>query len=259
MWILSVEQAPEGNDFKKHSMKYSLIALFFFTIKILSGQSFEGTLTYVTDLEISENVLKMGMSKQLLIDKMKEDGSWSDTLIVSYKGGNYYGLLNRNSKSCGFYNAGTNKIYAISGGETAELCTVTDASVDLQYVKTGKMPVIKKLDTVVKVNGIDCSIVRVEWTAGTNDYYYNSSKLIVDPALYSKHVYEGWAEYLKISKALPLKIVKEVKGMMKITQTLISEKKEHIDDRLFAVPELIADKGLNPFQIGNREIMRIKK
>jgi hypothetical protein len=126
-------------------------------------------------------------------------------------------------------------------------------------VKTGKKPVIKKLDTVVKVNGIDCSIVRVEWTAGTNDYYYNSSRLIVDPELFSKHIYEGWAEYLKISKALPLKIVKEVNGMMKVTQTLISEKKEQIADKLFAAPDLVVDKSLNPLQIGNREIMRIKK
>ena len=77
--------------------------------------------------------------------------------------------------------------------------------------------------------------------------------------MFSKHVYEGWAEYLKISKAIPLRVVKEVKGMMKITQTVIAEKRGPIDDKLFAVPVLVADKDLNPIKIANREVMRIKK
>jgi hypothetical protein len=45
--------------------------------------------------------------------------------------------------------------------------------------------------------------------------------------------------------------------MMKITQGLIS--KELVDNKLFAVPELIVDKSLNPLQIGNMKIMRNKK
>ena len=121
-------------------MKQILIIIFLFSIRIVSAQTFEGTVTTVTDLEMSENFLKMGMTKQMLIDKMKEDGSWSDTVIISYKGGNYYSLLSSNPKAWAFYNAGTNKIYTIRGGETSDLCTVTDAAIDLEFTKTGKMP-----------------------------------------------------------------------------------------------------------------------
>ena len=53
--------------------------------------------------------------------------------------------------------------------------------------------------------------------------------------------------------------MKEVKGMMKITQTVIAEKRGPIDDKLFAVLFLVADKDLNPIKIANREVMRIKK
>ena len=66
-----------------------------FTIIILlwtglaNGQSFEGTLAYVTDFEIAEDFKKMGITKEILIKKMKQEGSYSDTIKTSYKQGNY--------------------------------------------------------------------------------------------------------------------------------------------------------------------------
>ena len=46
--------------------------------------------------------------------------------------------------------------------------------------------------------------------------------------------------------------------MMTITQTLITTKKDLIDDKLFVVPNLVSDKDLNSIKSPNREIMWLK-
>lgn len=242
-------------------MRQILITIILFT-SLLSfgyGQSFEGTLTYVANLEISEKFAKMGMTKQILLDKMKKDGSWADTIRTSYKQGNYYTLLNNNPKSWSIYKAETNKIYSMQDGEVSDICTVTNASIDLEFTMTGNMPTIEKLDTTAIVDGVNSNIVRVKWKSGTYDYYFNSTKLTVNPSLFTKHILDGWAEFLKISNALPLKIVKTTKGMMVITMTLVSSKADVVDGKIFSIPQLVADKDLNIVKVANKEIMRIKK
>lgn len=223
------------------------------------SQSFEGTITYVLDFEVSEKFKKMGVTKEMLIEKMKAEGSYSDTIKTSYKQGDYYTLLNANPKSWQIYKASTNKIYAMQDGEDADICKVIDASVDLEFTMTGKMPVIQKLDTTANVNGNPCSIVRVKWQSGTYDYYYDSRHLKVDLTLFAQHTYDGWAEYLKISRALPVKIVKTVNGLMTATQTMTSARVKAVDESLFVIPTLVPDKELNIFKMPNGEIMRIKK
>lgn len=240
-------------------MRQILTTILLFTTLLSFGQTYEGTLTYVADFEVSEKLVKMGMTKQILLDKMKSEGSWSDTIRTSYKQGNYYTLLNSNPKSWSTYRADNNKIYSMQDGEASDICTVTDASIDLEFTMTGKMPIVEKIDTTVIVGRVPCSIVRVKWKSGTYDYYYNETKFTIDASLFSKHTYDGWADFLKISKALPLKIVKTTKGMMTITMTLISSKTEVIDDKLFSIPTLVPDKDLNVVKIANREIMRIKR
>ena len=48
----------------------------------LFGQSFEGTLTYVSDIEVAEKMKKNGITKEMLIAQMKQDGSYSDTVGI---------------------------------------------------------------------------------------------------------------------------------------------------------------------------------
>jgi hypothetical protein len=240
-------------------MRQILITIILFTTGLCFGQSFEGTLTYVSDFEVSEKLAKMGMTKQMLLDKMKKDGSLIDTIRISYKSGDYYTLLNNNPKSWAIYRADSNRIYSMQDGEASNICTVTDASIDLEFTMTGKMPTVVKLDTTVNVDGVICSIVRVKWKSGNYDYYFNSAKLTVNPTFFAKHIYDGWAEYLKISNSLPLRIVKSTLGMMTHTMTLVSAKTEVIDEKIFLIPTLIPDKDLNIVKVANREIMRIKK
>jgi hypothetical protein len=240
-------------------MKHFFLAIMLFTTGIVYAQSFEGTLTYLADLEVSESLSKMGVTKQRLIDKMKKEGTWSDTVKIVYKEGNYYTLVGKKPKSWTIYKAETNKIYTMQDGDASDICTVTDASIDLEATMTGKMPTVQKLDTSVVIDGVNCTIVRVKWKSGNYDYYYNATKLGVTPTVFAKHVYDGWAEFLKISNALPLKIVKTTKGMMSVTLTLVSSKTEKIDHKLFTIPTLISDETLNMTKLKNKEVMRIKK
>lgn len=223
------------------------------------GQSFEGTLTYVSDIEISEKIAKMGMTKQKLFDKMKKEGTLSDTIKTSYKLGSYCTYLNNNQKSRSIYNGTTNKIYSLQDGESSDICTVIDAAIDLEFTMTGKAPTVEKLDTTIAVNGINCNVVRIKWKSGTYDYYFNSAKLNVTPSLFAKHTYDGWAVFLQFSNALPLKIVKTTKGLVTITLTLLAIKQEPIDEKLFSIPNLVSDETLNAVKTPNKEIMRIKK
>lgn len=235
------------------------MTIFLLTTLLTFGQSYEGTLTYVTDIDVSEKLVKMGMTKQILLDKMKNEGSWSDTIRTTYKQGNYYTLLNNNPKSWSIYKADSNKIYSFQDGEVSDICTVTDASIDLEFTMTGKMPTVEKLDTTVSIDKVSCSIVRVKWKSGTYDYYYNQTELTVDGSLFAKHTNDGLAEFLKISNALPMRIVKSVNGMMAITMTLTKSKSEVIDEKLFIIPKLVPDENLNIVKIANRKIMKIEK
>jgi len=237
-------------------MKIILTAIFILASGFLFAQSFEGTLTYVSDFEPGENMKKVGMTKEKLIEKMKHEGKFSDTLKISYKQGDYYSWLNDKRKSWTLYNDSTNKIYSILEDD---ICSVTDASMDLESMMLGKPPVIEKMNTTAVVNGDTCNIVKVEWQSGTYYYYYAPGKLTVDPALFAKHINDGWAAFLNISKALPVKIVKETKGMITTTMTLAYFKSETVNEKRFAIPHLVPDKNLNISQVANRELMRIKK
>ncbi len=240
-------------------MKRKLTILFLFFTGITYGQSFEGTLTYKTDIEAAEKLVKMGMTTEKLIASMKQDGTYSDTIKICYKKGNYYTLQNSKPKSWTIYKADSGKIYTMQDGESKDICTVLDATIDMESKMTGTMPTVMKLDTTFLNNNLPCFIVRVKWKSGTYDYYYDSTKLIVNPSLFEKHTYDGWAEFLKISKSLPFKIVKTTKGIMSISMTLVSTKNEAINDKLFSIPSLVADKNLNIIKSANRELMRIKK
>ncbi len=221
------------------------------------SQSFEGTLTYVSDLAVVPEMEKMmGITSEMLIGKMKQEGTWSDTIRISYKQGNYYKFMN--PKIWSVYKSETNKIYAFNDSEPTGTCTVTDASIDVEFQFTGKMPEIKKLDTAVTVGGILCSIVRVKWGAGEYDYYYNSTQLTVNSDMFSKHIYDGWADFLKISKSLPLKIVQKTGGLGIMTLTLIKKEEEKINDKIFIIPELVPAPDLDVIKLPGREIMRIK-
>ena len=239
-------------------MKSFITLLLFLTALPSFSQSFQGTVTYVTDFTVSQELANMGMTKDMLREQMIKEGSWSDTIWTSYKEGNYYTMLNNNPNTWSVYRADSNKIYSFMEGE--DICSVTDASVDVEFTLTGKMPLIQKLDTTVMIDGAACNIVRVKWNAGVYDYYYNPLRLNIDASLFSKHVYDGFGEFLKLSDALPVKIVKSLSTSMTMTFTLVSSSATAISNDLFKLPTLVPDPELNLFNaLGGTEFMQIKR
>lgn len=242
-------------------MKQIITTLLVLTSGLLFGQSYEGTLVYKTDFQfqISEKMAKMGITEEMMKEKMKKEGTLTDSIKTSYKQGDYITYTNFSPQSWSIYKQQTNKLYSFQDGEASDICTVTDVSIDLEFQMTGNKPTIQKFDTIVDIDGRKCEIVRVQWKSGTYDYYYDSSFLKVDFKLFEKHIYDGWADFLKISNSLPIKIVKSVKGLSTVSLTLIRHTEETIDPKLFEIPKLIPDKDLNLIKIGNRELFRIKK
>jgi len=241
-------------------MKIIVATILFFPAGLLFSQSYEGTLVYKTDFqfEISDNMAEMGLTEERIIEKMKTEGSWSDSIKKSYRQGDYISYTNFSPQSWSIYKQNTNKLYTFQEGEDSDICTVTDVSFDLEFQMTGNQPTVKKLDSIVEVNGRKCEIVRVQWKTGIYDYYFDSTFLKVDHKLFENHIYDGWADFLKISNALPVKIVKHANGFVTVSFTLIRNTEETLDSKLFEIPTLIADKELNTIKLPNMELFRIE-
>ncbi|MBL0745655.1 hypothetical protein [Chryseolinea lacunae] len=241
-------------------MKQLLTFLLLCTTLLSQAQSFEGTLVYKVDyqLNVSEKMKARGITAEQIMERMKSDGSYTDTIRSTYKQGNYRSDINSNPRAWLIYRNDANKLYTFQDGEAKDICTVSDMSVDLELKATGNKPAITKLDTTATVDGVPCEIVRVKWKTGSYDYYFNKTKNTIDPALYAKHIYDGWSDYLTIAKALPLKIVKRVGKLSAVTLTLVSQKTGPVDDTLFKLPKLVEDKDLNIIKLPNSEMMRIK-
>jgi hypothetical protein len=205
------------------------------------AQSFEGSVTYSADIEVSPSMAKMGMTRESVMKEMSEKNDWSDSMIFYYKQGNVYELmLNRTPKCYKIYLADSNKIYSMKD-DGQDLCAAFDVSTSIGGKLTAKTSIAEKLDTVAVVNGVSCNVIRIKDAMTTYDYYYDPTKLVIDPALFAQYSYQGWNEYLKIARALPLRIVASIKGMMTETKTLISYKAEPVDDKLFSLPVLVRD------------------
>jgi len=224
----------------------------------LSAQNFEGTLTYSVDFKISQKMLDMGMTKEMLKSKMQSDGSWADTIKISYKEGFYKQLNLSSDNSWVIYRPDSNKLYTFQGGEASDICTVNDASIDLEQKMIGKMPSVSLLDTIVKFKEYQLKMVEVKWKSGTYFYLFDEKYFQTNPELYKGHIYDGYYEFLKIAKSLPIMIIKETGGMMTITMSLVKSNESKLTESLFKIPELVKDEELNSLNFGAGTIMKIK-
>jgi len=240
----------------------SFVTFLFLISKISDAQkSFEGTLTYKSEykFDISPEMKKLGVTEKVLIEKMKSEGTWADSLRITYKRDDFILYNYASPATWSVYKGETNKLYSFEENDPDSICTVTDVSIDLEEHMTGIKPVIGLTGDSVQVNGWMCEEVKVIWRSGTYKYYFHRSSFPLDSTLYKNYVYDGWAGYLKIAHALPIRIVKTINGIGTITQTLINYKEEKVDDKIFYVPELVSDQSLNVIKMANRELMRIKK
>ncbi|WP_422104368.1 hypothetical protein [Winogradskyella sp.] len=209
------------------------IILILFLIPVLaSSQNFEGTLVYKNDIEIAEKFSKQfGMTKE----KMMESGKFFEETLITYKNGNYLSKPNK-GKIKVIYLSDRNEILTLD--KTSDLVPAIKAEIDLETELKEKSPKITIEQTDEIILSIKCSKVIVEWETGTYEYFFNSDYLKMDSALYTNHKYDMWSEYLKLSNALPLKIVKKMDGMMTITMTLKEIKEHSVKDKIFELPKL---------------------
>ena len=223
-------------------------------LNISKAQNFEGKITYALDFELSEKMRSAGITKDIMLEKLKSQNLWWDTIITSYKQGNTYSFFGKSTWSV--YRTDSNKVFNFQNSDSSNICEVVDAAIDQEQVMLGKAPKITLIDTMVMINNIPCKIVRIKWKSGNYDYYFNAETAKIDPTLYSKYIYEGWAEFVKISGALPLKIVRTTKGVMSISMTMIKIEQTSVSDNIFTIPSLSYDQDLNALPMPNKKFYR---
>lgn len=220
------------------------------------SQNFEGSITYTTSIQPLKRLQQMGMTAQSIKDKMRADGSWTDSIKVYYDGkGNYCKEIFTYPKTWSVYNIDNNKIYTIQEEENSDICTIIDAAIDAEA--NDMFPVIEQLQTTTTINGIRCSAIKISWSKRSYTYYYNKDMLEINPDLFSKHNYQELAAFIKISGALPLQIVETNNGLINIIKTMKTITKGPVKESLFKVPTLKNDSILSQYDSGNRSYMRV--
>lgn len=221
------------------------------------GQTFEGSITYKRDIKVLNKMKSYGIGKEQLIAKMEMEGTWFDSLKISYKNGYYHQLNYSTDKSWVIYRPDSNSFFTIQEGEASDLVVVTNAGIDKEKKLNNKKPTVTLLDSTVELNGVKLEIVKIQWKSGAYYYYFNRSIFKTNPHNFIGHVYDGFYEYLKISNCYPVVIQKVVPGMMITTQTMVSFKKENISDSLFKLPKMVFDPELTKLTNGNSAIWKI--
>ena len=231
-------------------MKKILFILLVSISTLSNAQNFEGVLTYKIDIEVSEKMKEMGMTKEIVIQTMKDSKTYFENIAYTYKNDSYcIDIKDVGTKS--IYNAKDNKIYTIQKKE--DIIVATDTSIDLEQTMTGKYPEIKEEKEETLIFKKPCRKISVIWGMGTYEYYYSSNFLKIDAELYKNHIYDGWYDFLKLSSALPVRIVKRQMGLT-ITLTLVSINEDKIHDRIFELPKMKLDKDMAEFAQKNQTI-----
>lgn len=244
--------------YMKHLLAASLIVL---SHLAAFGQSFEGTLTYKVEFEIKPQ--KMGgfeITEEQIIEKMKREGEYFDTVTVSIKGGNYTKQDNSGNEKKLVYHSDQNKVFTLQ--KDFEYVVVTDAARYSNLNVEISEPDIMKLDSVKNIRGVDCRILKLSWdNMGDEYYFYNSETAGIDPKLFSDHNLEYLNQVLEITQAYPLEIVKTVTNFITVTMTMVSISEEAVDESIFDIPELIpAEKDYAEMmqQMTGSDVMKIK-
>ncbi len=219
--------------------------------------NFQGTLIYSQDIVVPQKFVDMGTTREKLMTMMKQEGLWADTVTIMYDGaGNYRLSMNNNQKVYKIYLADSNKIYTFVQTPEMVQCIIQEA---VEYDINTQSPVLSKMlpvDTTVTINGATCTTIRMGSTQSTVDYYYDSTQLKVNPALYSRHRIEGFADYFMKARSLPLGMRRR-NGGIELVQTLTKVKPGAVREELFRIPALEEDSSLNVFRMPGVEVRRV--
>ena len=182
------------------------------------GQNFQGKIVY-------QNTY---VSKLPNITSEQFTSMMGSTQTYIIKGGDYKSSANGTLLQWQIYINKDNKLYnKMSNSETVlwnDGATNPDEVLKVQVNKG-----------VTEVLGYKCDEVILTCKSGTQKYYFNS-KLGVDIKLFAKHLYGNWYDYLKVAKALPLKLVLD-NAQFTLTSIAIEVKEMKLDDKEFQLPD----------------------
>jgi hypothetical protein len=200
-------------------MKFLLITLLFVFFSLANyAQSFEGEVIYHT---VCQSKIPNLTTEQLT----KLAG---DTCKYYMKGGNYRSDLNGTYYQWQIYINQDNRMYNKFSNSGTILWNDGAVNKDTIY----KVQLNKNVTTVL---GYMCDELIFNCKSGIETYYF-SSKFPIDSKLYAKQLYQNWYDYLKIAKAMPLKMV-IVNNQINVTMTAVTITPMKIDDSMFILPE----------------------
>ena len=169
--------------------KIITIALILMTASTVSGQTFEGKITYRNSFVSKLPNLKNEEMNLLMGDKQ----------IFYIRGGDYKSVFNGTFENWQLYSNSENKLYSKFGG--SDTIFWNHAGINDDTVFTTKLTKNK-----IEILGYSCDELIFMCKSGVQKYYYNSS-LRVNSKLYERLKYANWYDFLKRSNAVPLKIV----------------------------------------------------
>jgi len=201
------------------------------------GQSFEGKLTYKVEFDIkTKKIGNIEITKEQIIKKMKDDGSYFDTVTIIFKDGNYIKQDNSDSETKLIYISDANKIYTFQ--KDFEYVSITDANKYNTLNLNIKEPKVEKIDSLKVINGNTCKLLELSWDKlGKEYYFYNSEIINIDSKLFENHKYEYLNTIIFETNSYPLEIIKNLNGFGSTKMTLTAISQEKIDGSIFELPK----------------------
>ncbi|APA00162.1 hypothetical protein BIW12_12390 [Flavobacterium commune] len=180
----------------------------------VSGQNFQGQIVYQnTYTSKLPNVTSEQFSTMM--------GSTQNYII---KDGDYKSSTNGTMFQWQLYINKDNKLYnKMSNSETVfwnDGATNPDGILKIEVNKG-----------VTEVLGHKCDEIVLTCKSGIQKYYFNS-KISVEPSIFTGHLFGNWYDYLKVAKALPLKMVIE-NAQFTMTSIATEIKEMKLDDKEF--------------------------
>ena len=196
---------------------FSVVASLLLLTKIIFAQSFEGEITYKNSYHSKVTTFTDEQWKSIV-------GMQQDYFI---KGGNYKSVMNGSVVASYLYHAKENKLY--TEFQDGNIMYWSDASINTDSVLGFE---VKKNAT--RILNYNCDELILHCRKGTQTYDF-APQLSADPSLFVNHKFGNWYDYIRIAKALPLRMVIE-QDQVVITSEATSVKPMRLDDDFFVLP-----------------------
>jgi len=197
---------------------FTLIFTVLVSTTIVSGQGFEGKITY-------QNTYK---SKLPNLTDERFSAMLGTRQEYYIKSGNYKSVTNGTFSQWQLYINSDNKLY--NKRSNTETIFWDDAGINDDSVIDAK---INK--GVAEVLGYKCDELILTCKNGIEKYYF-TTKLGADAKLYVNHKYGNWYEYLKRTNALPLKMIIDSR-LYSMESVAIEVKGIQLADKEFQLPD----------------------